>query len=148
MLAIVIALLVFSQLVSHTLKEHLQGFAVLLILSISLPKQVLFYLLATFIYIICQIFLSFFFKKPKRKKSTTPASSSDPINDDDIAAVEEAEYDAQVEQDDEGQIAHDEPIVLSIHDEAIEIMREQGVEMTRDEEESALNLFPKVSLII
>jgi len=78
----------------------------------------------------------------------TPVSSSDPINDDDIAAIEEAEYDAQVEQDDEGQIAHDKPIVLSIHDQAIEIMSEQGVEMTSHEEESALNLFPKVSFII
>ena len=38
MLAIVTVLLVFSQLISHTLKEHLQGFAVLLILSISLQK--------------------------------------------------------------------------------------------------------------
>jgi hypothetical protein len=61
--------------------------------------------------------------------------------------MEEAEYDAQVEQDDEGQIAHDEPTVRSIHDQAIEIMREQGVEMTMDEEELALNLFPKVSSI-
>lgn len=61
--------------------------------------------------------------------------------------MEEAEYDAQVEQDDEGQIAHDEPTVCSIHDQAIEIMREQGVEMTMDEEELALNLFPKVSSI-
>ncbi|KAF8806862.1 hypothetical protein BYT27DRAFT_7004019, partial [Phlegmacium glaucopus] len=71
--------------------------------------------------------------------------SDDPIVDDDIAAVEEAEYDAQVEQDDEGQIAHDEPTVQSIHDQAIELMREQRVEMTVNEEELALNLFPKVA---
>ncbi|KAF8802742.1 hypothetical protein BYT27DRAFT_7306160 [Phlegmacium glaucopus] len=83
--------------------------------------------------------------KPKRKKSTTPIPSDDPIVDDDIAAVEEAEYDAQVEQDDEGQIAHDEPTVRSIHDQAIELMREQRVEMTVNEEELALNLFPKVA---
>ncbi|KAF8806950.1 hypothetical protein BYT27DRAFT_7100830, partial [Phlegmacium glaucopus] len=70
------------------------------------------------------------------------------IVDDDIAAVEKAEYDAQVEQDDEGQIAHDEPTVRSIYDQAIELMREQRVEMTVNEEELALNLFPKVSLFI
>ena len=38
MLAIVIALLVFFQFVSHTLKEYFQGFAVLLISSILLQK--------------------------------------------------------------------------------------------------------------
>jgi hypothetical protein len=91
--------------------------------------------------------LSFFFKKPKCKKSTTPSSSNDPVLEDDIAAVEEAEYDAQVEDDDEGQIAHNEPTVRSMHDQAIEIMKSQGVEMTKDEEELALNLLPKVSLI-
>ncbi|KAF8797359.1 hypothetical protein BYT27DRAFT_7229009 [Phlegmacium glaucopus] len=100
----------------------MQGFAVLPISSILLQKQ-----------------------KPKRKKSTIPIPSDDPIVDDDIAAVEEAEYDAQVEQDNEGQIAHDEPTVRSIHDQAIELMREQRVEMTVNEEELALNLFPKVA---
>ena len=50
-----------------------------------------------------------------------------------------------MEQDDEGQIVHDEPTVWLIHDQAIEIMREQGVEMTMYEEELALNLLPKVS---
>jgi hypothetical protein len=90
-----------------------------------------------------QIFLSFFFKKPK-KKSTT-ATTVDIIVDEDIAALEEAEYDAQVEQDDEGQITHDESTVLSIHDQAIEVMRAQGVMMTIEEEQVALNLFPKVS---
>lgn len=90
-----------------------------------------------------EIFLSFFFKKPKKK--TTTATSVDIIVDEDVAAIEEAEYDAQVEQDDEGQIAHDESTVLSIHDQAIEVMRAQGVRMTREEEQLALNLFPKVS---
>ena len=67
------------------------------------------------------------------------------IVDEDVAAIEKAEYDAQVEQDDEGQISHDESTVLSIHDQAIEVMRVQGVRMTREEEQVALNLFPKVS---
>ena len=70
-----------------------------------------------------QIFLSFFFKKPKKK--TTAPTTGNLIVDEDIAAVEEAEYDAQVEQDDEGQIAHDESTVLSIHDQVMEVMRTQ-----------------------
>lgn len=97
----------------------------------------------SFLNFLNQIFLSFFFKKPKKK--TTTATTGDIIADEDIAATEEAEYDAQVEQDDEGQIAHDESTVLSIHDQAIEVMRAQGVRMTREEEQVALNLFPKVS---
>ena len=44
--------------------------------------------------------------------------------------MEEAEYDAQVEHNDGGQIAHDESTVLSIHDQAIEVMRAQRVRMT------------------
>ena len=60
------------------------------------------------------------------------------------AVLEEAELDAQVEQDDDGQIAHDEPVVKTLRDEAIELMEEMGVEMTTEEEEVALNVFPKV----
>ena len=87
--------------------------------------------------------LSFFFKKPKKKNTT--ATPDNIIIDEDIAATEEAEYDTQVEQDDEGQIAHDESTLLSIHDQVVEVMRAQGVRMTREEEKMALNLFPKVS---
>jgi len=87
--------------------------------------------------------LSFFFKKPKRKKSTTSPQQPD-INEENLAAVEEAEYDEQVEQDDEGQIAHDESTVKSVRDRSIEYMKELGVEMTTYEENMALNLFPKV----
>ena len=97
----------------------------------------------SFLNLLNQIFLSFFFKKPMKK--TTAPTTGDVIVDEDIAAMEEAEYDAQVEQNDEGQIAHDESTVLSIHDQAIEVMRAQGVRMTREEEQVALNLFPKVS---
>ena len=97
----------------------------------------------SFLNLLNQIFLSFFFKKPMKK---TPApTTGDVIVDKDIAAMEEAEYDVQVEQNNEGQIAHDESTVLSIHDQAIEVMRAQGVRMTREEEQVALNLFPKVS---
>ncbi|KIJ95418.1 hypothetical protein K443DRAFT_108801, partial [Laccaria amethystina LaAM-08-1] len=43
------------------------------------------------------------------------------------------------------QIAHDESTVLSIHDQAIEVMRAQGLRMTIEEEQVALNLFPKAA---
>ena len=49
-----------------------------------------------------------------------------------------------MEQDDDGQIAYDEPTVKTIHDKAIELMEEIGVEMIAKEEEVALNVFPKV----
>ncbi|KDR72413.1 hypothetical protein GALMADRAFT_74105, partial [Galerina marginata CBS 339.88] len=71
----------------------------------------------------------------------------DSIDDEDLAAVEEAEFDAQVEQDDEGQIAHDAQTVRSVHDQAIDIMKGNRVQMTRTEEQTALNLFPKARII-
>jgi hypothetical protein len=93
-----------------------------------------------------QIFISFFFKKPKRNRSNTGTHSQEAASLDDLetAVLEEAELDAQVEQDDDGQIIHDEPIVKTLRDEAIELMEEIGVEMTAEEEEVALNVFPKV----
>ncbi|KAF9527495.1 hypothetical protein CPB83DRAFT_768363, partial [Crepidotus variabilis] len=63
----------------------------------------------------------------------------------DIAAVEEAELEEQVQQDDDGQIANDESTVKSIRGDAIREMRERGVYMTTEEEKTALNILPKVS---
>ena len=51
--------------------------------------------------------LSFFLKKPKKTTTTT----TDVIVEKDIVAMEEAEYGAQVGQDDEAQIAHDESTI-------------------------------------
>lgn len=90
-----------------------------------------------------QIFISFFFKKPKRNRSNTETQAAS-VDDLETAVLEEAELDAQVEQDDDGQIAHDEPAVKTLRDEAIELMEEMGVEMTTEEEEVALSVFPKV----
>ena len=93
-----------------------------------------------------KIFISFFFKKPKRNQSNRETHSQEAASVDDLetAVLEEADLDAQVEQDDDGQIAHDEPTVKTIRDKAIELMEEIGVEMTAEEEEVALNIFPKV----
>ena len=90
-----------------------------------------------------KIFISFFFKKPKQNQSNRKTHSQEAASVDDLetAVLEEADLDAQ---DDDGQIAHDEPTVKTIHDKAIELMEEIGVEMTAEEEEVALNIFPKV----
>src|SRR3954465_10149812 len=92
--------------------------------------------------ILLQIFISFFFKKMKPKKSNTENEPT--VEEDDIAAEEEASLDAQVEQDDEGQIAHDEATVKSMRDQAIQIMAAQGVRMSAQEKSEALKLFPAV----
>ncbi|KAF9521710.1 hypothetical protein CPB83DRAFT_739862, partial [Crepidotus variabilis] len=63
----------------------------------------------------------------------------------DIAAVEEAELEEQVQQNDDGQIANDESTVKSIRGDAIQEMHERGVYMTTEENKTVLNIFPKVS---
>lgn len=58
--------------------------------------------------------------------------------------MEEAEIDAQVEQDDDGQIENDAETVGSFQDQAIESMWAEKIVMTAEEKESALGVFPKV----
>ena len=52
--------------------------------------------------------------------------------------------DAQASQDDEGQIAHNDEVVKSIHDWAIVEMWRKGVKMTQVEEKMAQKIFPMV----
>ena len=52
--------------------------------------------------------------------------------------------DAQESQGDEGQIAHDDEVVKSIHDRAILEMRQRNVKMTPVEEKMAQKIFPMV----
>ncbi|KAF9456055.1 hypothetical protein BDZ94DRAFT_1315533 [Collybia nuda] len=73
---------------------------------------------------IMQIFISFFFKKPKHKQS---ADNPD-IEALDIAVMEDAQIDAQIEQDDDSPIKND---------------AKEGVVMTGEEKESALGVSPK-----
>ena len=93
---------------------------------------------------------------PKLKKSVTiPAAYSngeeEQVLDDgsadsdleDIAVAEEALVEAQEDQDD-GQVAHDDAVVKSLHDIAIHQMAEKGVTMMADEEKVALKVFPAV----
>ena len=66
------------------------------------------------------------------------------LDDEDQAVAEEASVEAQVIQDDEGQIIHDDEIVKSIRDKAIYMMRAQGIVMSYEEEQMALKIFPAV----
>ena len=71
-----------------------------------------------------KIFISFFFKKLKWNQSNRETHSQEAASVDDLetAVLEEADLDAQVEQDDDGQIAHNEPTVKTICDKAIELI--------------------------
>jgi len=48
--------------------------------------------------------------------------------------------------EDDGQVAHDDAVVHSSHDLAIQKMAIMGVTMTAEEEREALKLFPVVCL--
>ncbi|PPQ93966.1 hypothetical protein CVT25_014284 [Psilocybe cyanescens] len=61
--------------------------------------------------------------------------------DQDIAAIEEAVVDAEDDGGDDGQVAHDNAVVRSLHDIAIEEMGRKGVMMSSEEEKMALQLF-------
>ena len=67
----------------------------------------------------------------------------DDDDDEDFVATEEvlAEEDTQ---EDDGQIAHDDAVVKSLHDVAVQEMRPQGVVMSEAEKRMALKLFPAV----
>ncbi|KAF9458249.1 hypothetical protein BDZ94DRAFT_1240160 [Collybia nuda] len=88
---------------------------------------------------IMQIFISFFFKKPKHKQS---ADNPD-IEALDIAVMEDAQIDAQIEQDDDSPIKNDAVMVKSFYNQATKIMQKEGVVMTGEEKESALGVSPK-----
>ena len=94
------------QIILQSLEGYFHSSNAMLIFSILLQRWVLGDNNLSFLSFLNQIFFSFFFKKPKKK--TTTATIGNIIVDEDIASMEKAEYDAQVEQDDKGQIAHNE----------------------------------------
>jgi len=63
--------------------------------------------------------------------------------EEDLAATEEvlAEEDTQ---EDDGQIAHDDAVVKSLHDVAVHEMEAKGIVMSEAEKKMALKLFPAV----
>ena len=50
-------------------------------------------------------------------------------------------------EEDVGQVAHDNAVVKSLHDIAIQEMEKRGVVMSSDEEKLALRLFPAVRFL-
>jgi len=95
-----------------------------------------------------KIFICFFFKKPKAKKRSPTLIDeweAELSDGDDEVVLDEAILDGQVEEDDEGQIQDDREAVKSIRDWAIHYMKDKhGVSMTREEEKTALGIFPIV----
>ncbi|KIJ94452.1 hypothetical protein K443DRAFT_110410 [Laccaria amethystina LaAM-08-1] len=68
-----------------------------------------------------------------------------PTNCPESPAAEEAVIDAEENVEDDGQVAHDDTVVHSIHD-AVQKMASRGVTITAEEEMKALKHFPVVSL--
>ena len=68
-------------------------------------------------------------------------------NSEDEAAVEQAAEDAEDIPEDDGKIAHDDAVVKTLRDLAIQEMRQEGVVMSDAENRMALKLFPAVQLL-
>ena len=66
-------------------------------------------------------------------------------SDEDEAIEEEAAVSADALEGDGGQIIHDDLVVKSLRSWAIQIMKDQGVVIDREDEKMALQLFPRVS---
>jgi hypothetical protein len=121
-----------------------------------------------------QIFISFFFKQPKKKKAIKVAAGAVPqyaqghdipldavhfeeevvleegedelLGEENRAIEEEAIDTAAMELEDDGRGVHDDLVVGSLRGTAIRMMAEQGIVIEKDEEQMALQIFPRVSL--
>lgn len=65
-------------------------------------------------------------------------------DDDNVAALEEAQAELEETGEDDGQVAHDDAVVKTLRDVAIQQMAKRGVTMSQEEEKTALKLFPAV----
>ena len=121
-----------------------------------------------------QIFISFFFKQLKKKKIVKVAAGAVPqhaqgrdipldvvhfeeevvleegedelLGEDNLAIEEEAIDTAAMELEDDGQGVHDDLVVGTLRGTAIRMMAEQGVIIEKDEQQMALQIFPRVSI--
>ena len=121
-----------------------------------------------------QIFISFFFKQPKKRKAVKVAAGAVPqhaqgcdipldavhfeeevvleegedelLGEKNLAIEEEAIHTTAMELEDDGHGVHDELVVGSLHATAIQMMAEQGVVIEKDEEQMALQIFPRVRI--
>lgn len=77
------------------------------------------------------------------------AGADDELDGDDIAVEEEADASLEADEDDEGQAVHNDRVAKTIREKAIHFMEEQKqVYLDPHEEKIALQIFPRVSLII
>jgi len=74
-----------------------------------------------------------------------PGDGSDD-DEEDFAATEQVLVEEDIQVDD-GQVAHDDAVVKSLHDIAVRDMAAQGVTMSEAEKQMALKLFPAVQLL-
>jgi hypothetical protein len=121
-----------------------------------------------------QIFISFFFKQPKKRKAVKVAAGALPqhaqgrdipldavyveeevvleegedelLGEENLAIEEEAMDTAAMELEDDGRGVHDDLVVGSLRGTAIQMMAEQGVVIEKDEEQMALQIFPRVRI--
>jgi hypothetical protein len=66
-------------------------------------------------------------------------------SDEDEAIEEEAAISAAAVEGDNGQAIHDNSVVKTLRDRAIQIMKDQGVVVEKEDLKMALQLFPRVS---
>jgi hypothetical protein len=119
-----------------------------------------------------QTFISFFFKQPKRKKVVKVSAGSrrqaghprfvptgtthteevivvdngdsEVDSDEDEAVEEEAAVFADATEGNNGQSVHDNSVVKTLRDRAIQIMKDRGVVIEMEDQRMALQLFPRV----
>jgi len=72
-----------------------------------------------------------------------PGDEPDGEEEEDFAATEQVLVEEDTQEDD-GQVAHDDAVVKSLHDIAVDEMEDQGVVMSEAEKRMALKLFPAV----
>ncbi|KAF6753990.1 hypothetical protein DFP72DRAFT_813346 [Ephemerocybe angulata] len=105
---------------------------------------------------VCDMFISFFFKKSKSKKKLGESPEGDEVLVDiddedeedesgDEAALEEMELDDADLADDEGHRAYTKAAVYSVREQAIVLMEEKGVYLSKRELTEACAVMPKVS---
>ena len=67
------------------------------------------------------------------------------VSDEDEAVEEEAAISEDMGESDSGQSVHDNAVVKTLRERAIQIMKDQGVVIEKEDEKMAFQLFPRVS---
>lgn len=72
----------------------------------------------------------------------------DEEDEEDIAVKEEAQASIDADDDDEGQVVHNDRVAKTLREKAIQFMEGRGVYLDQNEEKIALQIFPWVSDIL